>query len=317
MTEPSERVGATSRKLLINTAKVILTGVVVYFVARQVIVHWDEVEAFDWQVEYGQLALSILLSLVAFLLFADSWRRIIGGFGHQVGPLMAFKISYLSNLGRYIPGKVWQVFGMLYLAKKEGIPEEQAGASFVLWQLFTIPASLLVYVIAGQVEPAIMSDKVALIGEGGTYILGFAMLAACAVVVFWPEPLLKLANAVLQKLGRRPAKFLLDKTVALTAFLGYFLGWIVFGVAFWLFLRSILGDTAPSISASVGLYNLAYQIGYLTLFAPGGFGPRELVMGALLTPFIGPLAAVVAVIARLWSIVIEVLAAVLALLIRR
>ncbi len=51
--------------------------------------------------------------------------------------------------------------------------------------------------------------------------------------------------------------------------------------------------------------------------APGGFGPRELVLGVMLTPFLGPIAPAVAIGARLWAIVIEGLAALLALAVKK
>jgi uncharacterized membrane protein YbhN (UPF0104 family) len=69
--------------------------------------------------------------------------------------------------------------------------------------------------------------------------------------------------------------------------------------------------------AAAGIYNAAYQVGYLSFFAPGGFGPRELVMGLMLTPFLGPVGPAVAVVARLWAIVLETTAALLALGVRR
>ena len=61
------------------------------------------------------------------------------------------------------------------------------------------------------------------------------------------------------------------------------------------FLMGINPTDAPGPIASIGIFCLAYQVGYLTLFAPGGFGPRELVMGALLTPYFGPIAPAIAI----------------------
>ena len=137
------------------------------------------------------------------------------------------------------------------------------------------------------------------------------------MLIFAPQPIIRLANFFLKKFGRKPANFALDKRVALQIFVGYFCGWILFGLAYWLMLRSVLGDSAPSIIASVGLYNVAYQIGYLALFAPGGLGPREWIMGSLLTPLVGPIGPALAGLARFWSVLVDSLAAVIALIIRK
>lgn len=307
----------TSRKVLSLSVKLALTLVVLYFVGRQVWLNWDKVTATDWQVNLWYLVPSLLLTQVAVFIFAACWKRIILGFGHDLSVTMSFRIFNLSNLGRYIPGKVWQVFGMLFMAKKEGVPAEQAAASFVIVQLFTIPSSLLVYVLAAQLEPSLLTDQFALMGRGSAYLIGLLALAACAVLIFSPQPMLRLANFFLKKFGRRPAEFALDKSVALQVFVGYFCGWILFGLAYWLMLRSVLGDGAPSAIASIGLYNVAYQIGYLALFAPGGLGPREWIMGELLKPLVGPIGPAVAVLARFWSVLVDSLAAAIALIIKK
>jgi glycosyltransferase 2 family protein len=303
------------KKTAIFALKLILTLVVLYYVAEQVWSNWDQIRDFDWSFNYGYMLLSIVCAMVALLVFSAAWVRVISAFGHDLSQPAGFRILNLSNLGRYVPGKIWQVFGMLYWAKQKGIPEEQATASFVIYQLFTIPSSLLVWVIAALFEPQLLIDKFKIMGPGSAYTAGAIGLIGCAVLVFYPQPFLRAANALLRKLGRPTAEFSLDKSVALQAFIGYSAGWILFGLAFWLFLVSVLGDKAPSLVLAIGLYNIAYQIGYLALFAPGGLGPRELIMGALLTPFVGPIAPALAIVARLWSVVIDALAALVALVI--
>jgi len=305
------------KKTLIFTLKLVLTGVIVYYVVQQVWVNWDQVKHFGWQFNPAYLILSFVCALVSLVVFSAAWARIISAFGHKLGQLAGFRILNLSNLGRYIPGRIWQVFGMLYLARQKNIPEEQATASFVIYQLFSIPASLLVWVIAVQFEPALLIDRFKIMGPGSAYTAGILGLLGCAVLVFYPQPFLRLTNALMKKLGRPAAEFSLDKSVAVQAFLGYFLAWILFGLAFWLFLLSVLGDSAPSAVLSVGLYNIAYQIGYLALFAPGGLGPRELIIGVLLQPFIGPIAPALAIVARIWSVLIDSAAAGIALVIKK
>ena len=154
-------------------------------------------------------------------------------------------------------------------------------------------------------------------GPGSAYFIGAIALIGCLILIFAPGPILRLANWGLVKLGRPPATFALDKRVALQVFVGYFLGWVLFGLAFWLFLRSVLGDQTPSPLVAIGLYNVAYQIGYLALFAPGGLGPREVIVGLLLQPFVGPLAPALALVARIWSVLIDASAALVALGIRK
>ncbi|UCC44256.1 MAG: flippase-like domain-containing protein [Candidatus Zixiibacteriota bacterium] len=305
------------RKTLLTTLKAVLTLAVLYFVGRQVVVHWADVERFDWRIQPFPLFLSVSFGLVAFYIFSACWRAVIGGFGHRVSIAKSFKISYLSNLGRYIPGKVWQVFGMVYLTGREGIAAEQAVASFAITQIFAVPAAMLVYIVAAQFDSRILIDRIAMAGEGTAYMLTGLMVLFSVILVLKPGPFVWLANRILKMTGRPPAVFALDKKVALLVFAGYVLGWICYGMAFWFFLVSIIGCQTANPVAAVGLFNGAYQVGYLALFAPGGLGPRELVLGKLLEPFTLGLSAMLAVMARLWAILIEGIAAVIALSLRK
>ena len=304
------------KKLFFNLLKFLLTAVILFFLGRQVYLHWAVIKDFDWNIHPGFLILSVLGGFAAFVLMALAWRIIIANFGFEVTLPEAFKISYLSNLGRYVPGKVWQVFGILYLTGKKGIPVETSGASFVLWQVFTIPAAFLAFALAAQLEPSILIDQVAFLGETTSIWITVAAVIICALILFYPDPILKLVNSLLRLLSRPEVRFRMDKSVALLLFLVYFVVWIVYGMAFWLFLMAVVGSDAPGLVASIGIFSVAYQIGYLVLFAPGGFGPREAVLAALLVVFIGPTALLVAGLARLWSILIEILAALIALRIR-
>ena len=68
---------------------------------------------------------------------------------------------------------------------------------------------------------------------------------------------------------------------------------------------------------AVGIFAGAYQIGYLVLFAPGGIGPRELIMSQMLMPFLPGIAPIIAILSRLWTIIIEITATGLSLTVRK
>ncbi|MDH3889859.1 MAG: flippase-like domain-containing protein [candidate division Zixibacteria bacterium] len=307
----------TFKKTVGTILKIALTLVVVYFVYHQVNSNWTDIKEYQWQIDYWTLLLSVLVGLGTFVIMSSNWQRLILGFGHKVSLTKSFRIFYLSDMGRYIPGKIWPLLGILYLTKKEGIPPEQATASFVLVQMFAIPASLLVFVVALQLEPGLLVDQVAVLGATSTYLLTAVWIALSALLVLWPQRLLRMGNAVLRRLSRPQVHFALDKKVALRLFVGYAVGWFCYGIAFYLFVMSVIPQADLSLIAAAGIFNAAYQIGYLTLFAPGGLGPREMVMGFMLAPFLGPIAPLVPVLARLWAILIEVTAALIALCIRK
>lgn len=304
------------KKWLVLLTKILLTFSVLYFVYRQAAHNWDAIAGYEWRLDPGWLLLSLVLALSALVIFSFCWRLIIKSLGREISGSAAFKVSYLSSLGRYIPGKVWQLFGIIYLAKKQGIEPEEAGASFILVQLFAIPASLLVFVLAARLEPDLLVGRVAILGSGSALLLIILACLLCGSIIFLPNPVKRFGNWILSRFGRPPVQFELSSKIAAKLFAGYLIGWTLYGLAFWCFSNAMLEQGGLGPIAAVGLYNAAYQIGYLALFAPGGLGPRELAMAALLAPFAGPLASAVAILARLWSIAIELIAAALALTVR-
>ncbi|MFH1688445.1 MAG: lysylphosphatidylglycerol synthase transmembrane domain-containing protein [bacterium] len=309
-----------SRKSLGLLLKVLLTAAVVYFVANQVVGHWAEISGYRWQLDWIWLVLSILAALCSLLVIAFGWKGVVGSFGHDIPVRKCFRIFYLADLGRYIPGKIWALLGVLYLAKQEGVQPEQATASFVIHQFFCIPISFLIMALAIQFE----SDAVATQGGLWAGVLSAQSLwlvGVCLIpiilLISWPRPIIAVANFVLRLVKRPTIAFHLDKKVALQVLVRYFLGWLGYGVAFYLFVRAVVPDASLGLLAAAGIYNASYQIGYLTLFAPGGIGSRELAMQAMLEPFVGPIAPAIAILARLWVIVIEIVAALIALSIRK
>ena len=314
----SNQTGSSPKKTAIRIVKIALVALILYYLFSRVYAHWQEISSYDWQIRPLYLVLSFVAGLITFWLFSTIWRIIVAGFGHDISPAKAFRISYLANLGRYIPGKLWQFLGVIYMTRKEGMPPEQAASSVVLIQLFAIPSSFLVFVLGSQIEPRVLVDQVAVLGSNSALFMTLAMLAACMVMVIWPGKVLGIGNYFLRRFGREPVTFRLDKRVALMILVGYCLAWTGYGLAYWLFLQAVMVNPTVGPVASIAIFNASYQIGYLVLFAPGGFGPRELAMGALLTPFAGAaLAPALAIVARLWAISVELMAALIALSIRK
>ena len=173
------------------------------------------------------------------------------------------------------------------------------------------------FILASQYEPRVLVDQVAIFGERSAYLMTALMLLVAAAIIIFPARIIAVGNLLLRKLKRPEVSFHPDKKVALAVFLGYSVAWIGYGLAFWLFVRAVVPDTDLGLIAAVGIFNAAYQIGYLALFAPGGFGPRELILQVMLVPFVGPIAPALAVMARLWAIVLEGIAALAALLVRK
>jgi len=249
----------------------------------------------------GWIILSVLVVFLTYAIQIASWRRILAGWAQHLPYGQAARVWLVVNLGRYIPGKVWSVAGLVVLAQRAGVEPWAAGASAVAIQ-------------AVGVATAVALVAAATPGAASPVRLAAAALVAIATIAFlaWERG----ARAVVRVLGGG-AQFRPLPLVAVAESTGLsLLSWITYGVSFWLLARGLgLPDTL-TLARAAGAFALGYILGLLALFAPGGVGVREVVLIGLLTPAIGAGGAVaLSVASRVLLTLTEVAAPLGALLI--
>jgi hypothetical protein len=242
-----------------------------------------------------RIIIALTLLVVFYLLHAFCWRGLTMALGQQRFSFRrALYIYFVSGLGRYIPGKVWQLAGMALLAQRGGISPIAATAASLLAQFAFITTGLIYLAV---VFPS----------WGGTAPIIIAV--AALVLVAASYPLRHWAAVKVKRL--RPAIDMLDRltfSVALKWWLAYGLSWIVLGFAFVLFTGAFVALDVAQQRQVAGAFAAAYLGGLLAFFSIAGLGVREALLGSLLVSVMSPAAAlVVSVASRLWFMVGEVL----------
>ena len=254
--------------------QVVVAAVVLAYVARSVAANWASYRSLriSLALRPGWLALSLAsLALVSALQIA-SWRTILRGWAQRLRFLAGARIWFLANLGRYVPGKVWSVAGMVVLAEQEGIARWASAAAAVAVQAIGIGTAAVL--VAAATPHAYSPLRV-----------GAAVLLAVGTVglLAW--------RGALARLGRWVGAGGEWRALPLGAVLGgsalTFLSWCVYGFAFWALGRGLGLGTGLPLADAAGVFALGYILGLLALFAPGGIGIRELTFQALLTPYLG------------------------------
>lgn len=260
-----------------------------------------------WRPAPGPLLLSFALLLGVYGLTAFLWRRILRDIsGRQANARATVKVFFLAGLGRYVPGKVWAVAGMAFLAGREGLPPLGATAAAALGQITFLTTGLLFLALV-------------LPGYGGlgagilAALAGLAALVAAVVFLSASGPGARLRHWVGHHVGERAARAfeIFDRIRPRTAILwglGYLGAWALLGAAFTVFCAAFLPVRANALRVLAGSVAASYLAGYLVLVAPAGIGVREGVMTALLSTIMpAPAAVVVAVVSRVWFTAAEVL----------
>jgi uncharacterized membrane protein YbhN (UPF0104 family) len=279
-------------------AQVALAAVAIWFAARTVVRQWDSVResAAGLSPHWLLILLASVIVLATYTILAEAWRRIVGGWGTPLRFMDGMRIWAISILGRYIPGKVWQLGAMAALAQREKVSGLAAAGSAVL--------VTVIHTLAGFGVVAVFGLQLLDLES-----LGLAALVLSAIVVLLAPQLLPWAATMAGRLRGREIVIpvlphgVLWLTVAISA-----VAWIAYGVAFHLLARAVLGAEATGgVPDYIAIYAFSYLIGFLALFAPGGIVVREIALVAALVNTGMPegSAIVLAVVSRLWLTVLE------------
>jgi len=247
------------------------------------------------------IAASCVLLAAGYAASGWIWGRMVRDLG---GPQLSLhdsvRIYMVSNLGRYIPGKLWQIAGMALLARARGVPAPVATAAAVVGQAVALAGATLIGLLV------MLSGSTVLAGWTGWMVGGAALVTALVTIPAFFRPLLRLWLRLVP--GDGPQEVPVGAFEGLRWLTLYTLNWGGYAVAFWLLVRGLF--QAGELLLVGPAFAAAYVLGYLALFAPAGIGVREGFLVAFLAPSLGGSgAALAAVASRVWTTVIEVIPA--------
>jgi hypothetical protein len=245
-------------------------------------------------VDAARAGAALALLVATFLGMIALWRMLLADVGAPLGYRQAVQLWSFSNLGRYIPGKVWQMLGLVAFARDLGVAPGRAVASAVLalWLMIGTGAAVGLVLLPGSVLQRPEAAAAA--------ALAAATLLGPALRPDWiHRGLRRLPRALgcgeIAPVGR--ARVL--RWIALFA-----LAWAAHGAVFSLFASAFGALGWADVRALTGAWSLAYVVGLAAVVVPGGIGVREGVLGFLLGPVVGADVPVhvVAVASRVWAI---------------
>jgi len=290
------------RKWLVRAAQLALTVAVTWFIVDRVGLDFaalGDLGTSAWLPEPVSFVAASALLLLSYFFSGVLWGLVVRDLGGPtIPPGTAVQFFMIANLGRYVPGKVWQIAGLAALAKSRGVPPLTATGAAVLGQGISLVAAAAVGMGAFLGGP----EEYRRWGiVGATVVGGLVVLAAI------PGVFQRLAKAWF-KLARTETAPSLGSVHGLRWLALFVLNWAMYSFSFWVLARSLGlgGDLVPVASA----FAAAYVLGYAMIFAPAGLGPREGFLIMFLTPHLGAASSgLIAVVARLWTTVIELVPA--------
>ncbi len=244
-----------------------------------------------------------MVVFLAYALLIETWRRTVAAWGERLAWTDAARIWFISNLGRYLPGKVWQLGAMSAMARERGVSAVAAAGSAIVVNLVNLLAGVGVVAVTGAEYL-----------EARGAAIGLAITLAIAIAATpWVLPLIaRAATTVLRRPIDLPS---LPHSALWTAAVGCVVAWLLYGIAFWLLVAGTLGTSVGPLASYVAAFTGSYLVGYIAIFAPGGIGVREKSLVVSLSRLALPPGApgIVALTSRLWLTVLEVIPGILLL----
>jgi hypothetical protein len=275
---------------------------------------WDALPA---ELQPGPLALALLLRLSTAGLMAMTWLVLFRGIGGQLSERDAFQVYLVSTIAKYLPGKVMLVAGRAMMVQERGQSATLGMTSTVLEAGFSLLGAACVGITA-----FVLAQGQAWSEHGG--LIGWAVFAMLLLLVpgligLHPRilgPALRIASGIAPRrlalnLGAAPAY-----RTSLLVFAAHVLSRAVGACALFSVVRSVYPVDVGWLPLLAGASAASYLFGFALPFAPAGLGAREGMLTLVLATVMPvPVAAIVSVLDRIVTVLAELLAAGLAMLV--
>ncbi len=257
-------------KLFLRTLQVVFVFLLLFYVVSPL---WKSASAFkDTFMTLKPLSLVagiIILSLV-IICYPFLWKFILGSLGYGIKSRTAVISWIYSNIGKYMPGKVWQFIGRTALTKK--VKPEITLFTVFLEVAISFSAAVMVFFLRFMVVKNMPI----------LWLVYAAFLFLILLLVQHPK-VVSFVLRIFAKLRRQEfcvSSMKLSIKNSIMLFFAYFVLWVFTGFSFWIMIQG--SKINVGLLDAVTTYPISWILGYLFLIAPAGLGVREGVLMSLL-----------------------------------
>jgi len=257
---------------------------------------WPKVEPTVTHLRVYSIAGSLAASMGAAFCMMLAWRRLLADLGSKLPVFVAARVTFVSQLGKYVPGAVWSFAAHVELGHDYDVPRRRGAASVVVALAIAVATGLLIAAIALPFAAPGVARK---------YLLVIAVVPVIAVCLA-PPVLSKGLNLALRLIRQEPLEHPISWRGLVVALGWTVAGWLLFGLQVWVLLADVVHDGARSLLLALGAYAFACSVALVLVVFPGGIGAREVLLVAALAPVLssGP-ALAIALAARLVTTVCD------------
>lgn len=260
------------------------------------------IEVFPWKIELGNIVLLFLSLLAVYPITSFSWHLLTKMMGFNVPLFENMRIWMFSNLGRFLPGGVWQYPGRVLLMSEKGIAKAKTVNALVLEGVLNLLVGLIV------VTTSLFFWKTPL-KQNLTYLPLLILALGLVLFGFTNRYLLNAFMTLINRLiGKKLELTALPISKLLPILMVFLLQYFFSGSALFFLAKTAIELPLSQLPIFVAIFTFSWLAGYLAFFAPGGLGVQEASIAGLLSFYLPlPIASLIAISFRICFYLVELI----------
>jgi len=293
---------------------ILLAGVLLFFLIKPFVQAHTHLKEGTFQIQWQWILPSFGLLLLYRIVYTWPFATLLSDMTQTHVPFRnAFTLFHLANITRYLPGRIWGFVRLLSLSHRFGLSKTATASSLILHvgietALGGLIAMFLLFSKHTQDTAQTVLEKI----SGHTLLFTLVGLGFIAGVPFLIPTLSTHVHRFLKTLWASCSP-LFQKSIWprwLHIITRHILLWCCQGLAFFLFVRSLVLVGWTDAGILTACYAFAWLIGFLSFLTPGGLGIREGLLGLLLSNYMSvSQAMLVALLCRVWMLSAELVLA--------
>lgn len=267
--------------------------------------NYYEIKQYDFNFHIFYLAASFVMLLIVIVIQPVIWYIITRNLDCNLGFSESVRLRLISEIGKYIPGRVFGYGYLLLRYKEAGKPQiKLLNSSF--YELFLSSFSALCFFT--------ITFLFTYYEVFNTYRIGFIAVCFLGVISLHPYFFKKMSDVFCKIFKKEKLIYKFSYLKILSLLVLYLAYWIIFSLAFFLFVRAFTDIGFVSMPYISGAFAISSFAGFMAFFLPAGLVAREGLLIFLLGALTGNVTAIIISIgSRIWLIIADIVLFVAAL----
>lgn len=279
----------------------IVVFAIFFFLGKMVWENWVQVKEASFTLRPLPLMFSTFLFAFSYFIQIWAWYLITRKLEIALSIRETLESWFYSQLGKYLPGKIWLLLGRFYLYESKGKSKKLISTALYFETVTILFAGGLIFLAS-----LFLLDGTPVLIRGSQ--TGWVVFLLLMVFLFLhPRFLQKIMNWFLVRCRRERVTLSISYVDVLTVLFVCVLAWLIGGIGFYLFVDAIYPVASRHLLFFTGALAVSSTLGLIAVFAPAGLGVREGALVYLLAHLLpSPVAVILSVTTRLWMTLIEI-----------